>query len=107
MPVYSLSTPGSMSMAWPRMRMADEPTSQKKTEKGDAMKSIGRPMTKRAMYMVFWVMTVLPTSSGSGPVRDNDNNKCWDGVRGNVAVGVWGGVAKWRCSQSTRKRTEK
>jgi hypothetical protein len=66
---YSLSSPGSMRTAWARMRMALEPMSQKKRLRGLAMMRRGMPTTKRAMYSVFWVMTWLPTVTGSGPVR--------------------------------------
>lgn len=39
--------PGSMIVAWPRMRMAEAPTSQKKVLKGDETQRRGMPITKR------------------------------------------------------------
>lgn len=44
---YSLSTPGSMSDAWPRMRKSEEPKTQKSTLKGEAHQTSGMPTTNR------------------------------------------------------------
>ena len=44
---YSLSIPGSIMVAWPRMRTAEAPTSQKKVLNGDANQRSGMPITKR------------------------------------------------------------
>ena len=46
---YSLSTPGSISAACPRMRHEEAPTSQKNIMNGEESQRRGRPMTKRAV----------------------------------------------------------
>ena len=38
---YAVSTPGSSMHAWPRMRMEDAPTSQKKVDIGEAKNKRG------------------------------------------------------------------
>lgn len=58
---YSLSIPGSIKHACPRIRQDDAPTSQKKVMKGDESHNKGMPITKRAVYRDFWVMTWSPT----------------------------------------------
>lgn len=66
MPAYSLSTPGSINTAWPKIKIADEPTNQKKVDTGEAIHKSGRPITKSAVYRDFWVIMWSPTCIGSG-----------------------------------------
>ena len=47
------------------MTTPDAPTSQKKVMTGEAIHSIGRPMTKRPVYRCFCVMVCSPNCTGS------------------------------------------
>ena len=55
--MYSDSTPGSIKQAWPRMRIAEDPTSQKKVDTGDASHSSGRPASQFSETTVFSLLT--------------------------------------------------
>lgn len=104
---YSLSSPGSMSTAWAMMRMALEPISQKNSESGLAIMRSGMPTTKSAIYSVFWVMTWLPTVTGSGPECEHGCREyagAWRrGYRSvkDVSTGK-GGRAVWETSMDVR-----
>ena len=61
--------PGSITVACPRMRTDEAPTSQKNVPIGEDHQRSGRPMTKRAVYSDFCVITWSPTCIGSGAVE--------------------------------------
>jgi hypothetical protein len=62
---YSDSTPGSIKEACPRIKIADEPTSQKKTDTGEENHSMGMPITNKPVYNDFCVITWPANCKGS------------------------------------------
>lgn len=80
---YSLSTPGSISEACPRIRTPDAPINQKIVEMGDDNQRRGIPITKRPVYRCFCVMVCSPNCAASGAVKE-DNKLSVKSKRRNV-----------------------
>lgn len=71
---YSLSTPGSISEACPRIRTPDAPISQKIVEMGDDNQRRGIPITKSPVYRCFCVTVCSPNCVASGAVNGGELN---------------------------------
>jgi hypothetical protein len=67
---YSLSTPGSITEACPRIKTPDAPINQKMVEMGDDNQRRGIPITKRPVYRCFCVTVCSPNCVASGAVKE-------------------------------------